>query len=233
MTQPGAGCRAPRRLKPILVYLGEPFVHLLGTFSSGAVPTGFTGNIQAPSNIEAPEDFGLFEAWIEQRFADGRLSARFGLQDLNAEFSALEMTGIFRNDSFGIGPDISQVGASLFPAAQLGLRLKLEAAEAYLQLAAFRGGPGEPHEEGNQLILETEGGGILYAAELGVFPGAAEGGSYRKLALGGWYHTTEYDDFLDRHQAENYGVYFVAERSLTGGVADRGLDAGLDLRAPV
>lgn len=101
---------------------GTVFLYVLGNFGEAA--TGIVGNTRATSNIEAPETIKLYEAWYNQDFAEGKLSLLVGLHDYNSEFNALEYSGGLRHSSFGIEPDISQVGPSIFPTAALATRVK-------------------------------------------------------------------------------------------------------------
>jgi porin len=93
---------------------GRFFFYVLGNF--GDNPSEAVGDIQATSNIEAPETLKLYEAWYEHFFFGEQFTLLGGLHDYNSEFDALEYASLFLNSSFGISPDISQVGPSIFPA---------------------------------------------------------------------------------------------------------------------
>ncbi|RME84424.1 MAG: carbohydrate porin [Zetaproteobacteria bacterium] len=159
------------------------FVH--GVRNHGGDPTGqVIGDLQTASNIEAPDQTILYEAWIEQRFWDGQASVLVGLHDLNSEFYVSEYASLFLNSSFGIGPEISaNVPTSIFPKPGLGARLRVqdEAGDA-LMLGAYDGDPTtralRPKTEGWMFIGEA----ALVWTDLGQ-PGV--------LKLGAWRHTAD------------------------------------------
>jgi porin len=180
--------------------------------NSGGDPTQRTGDLQAASNIEAPNTLKLYEASYEHRFADGRVALLAGLHDMNADFYALEHGGFFLNSSFGIGPDLSQVGPSIFPTTALGARVRIELSDdRYLLSAVYDGVAGDPaNERGTHVQLNT-GDGNFYISEIGVV-GADD--HYYKYAIGAWYHTAEFEDFAGQPQEDNRGFYLLAERDL-------------------
>ena len=67
----------------------------------------------------------MFEAHYEHRFLDDRLGVLVGLHDLNADFYVTEYSGLFLNKSFTIGPELTQIGPSVFPTTAPGIRLRL------------------------------------------------------------------------------------------------------------
>jgi porin len=73
-------------------------------FSGPRFPRGYIA-----SNIETGvKAVRLFEAWVDQEFADGSVSLRAGLYDLNSEFDSLDASSIFISPAHGIGTDFSQ-----------------------------------------------------------------------------------------------------------------------------
>ena len=157
------------------------FVH--GVRDHGHDPSAeVLGDLQTASNIEAPDQLLLYEAWLEARVADGRVGVLAGLHDLNSEFYVSEFASLFLNSSFGIGPEISlNVPASIFPQPGWGalLRVQNEYGNA-LRFGVYDGDPTtraiRRKQEGLMGIAELE----LHWVDLGE-PGV--------LKLGWWKHT--------------------------------------------
>lgn len=70
------------------------------------------GDAQVVSSIDATNAWRLYEAWVEQKWARGRVSLKAGLYDLNSEFDVNETGGLFVNSSHGMGADLAQTGAN-------------------------------------------------------------------------------------------------------------------------
>jgi porin len=189
---------------------GKVLVYFLN--NSGGDPTARTGDLQAATNIEAPNTFKLYEASYEHAFADGRIAVLTGLHDMNADFYALEHAGLFLNSSFGIGPDLSQVSPSIFPTTALGARVRVALTDdVYLLNAVYDGVPGDPANEQGTHVQLNAGDGKFHIAEAGI---AGDDDYYYKVAAGLWYHSAEFEDFGAMPQDENHGFYLLAERDL-------------------
>lgn len=192
---------------------GTFFFYALGTFNTDKFLTEIVGDVQASSNIEAAEAFKLYEAWYEHRFDSENLSFLVGLHDYNSEFNVLEYAGLFTNSSFGIEPDISQVGPSIFPLTSLVGRLKVNLSDNWYAMAAvYDGVPGDPDNPTRTTIKFDQGDGVFTALEAGITKN--ESGDYYKLAVGGWLHTAEVEIFDGNVEDENKGVYLIAEKTL-------------------
>src|ERR1700730_15069128 len=74
----------------------------------GGRPSGFSGDAQGVSSIEAAHEWTLEEAWIQQNLFGNRFSALVGLYDVNGEFYHLHAADLFLNASFGMAPELSQ-----------------------------------------------------------------------------------------------------------------------------
>jgi porin len=191
---------------------GRVLVQALGTF--GDEPSSLAGDLQAFDNIEAGDDLGILEAWVEQSFGD-RTSLLVGYHDLNREFDVIESARELLNSSFGIGPEISQIGPSLFPRTHPGARLEFRPTTgSYVKVAGYSG-------------LECdEGFGDYYTVEsgwlrsgLGAFDGA-------KIAVGAW--SLNLDDAQSTTESIASGGYLLAEATH---VAKSGRTIGAFLRA--
>jgi len=120
-----AGVQVTLRLGRLLGWHGaQLFVFALGTH--GGAPSELVGDVQGVSNLEAPADLKLEEAWLQQNLLDNRLSWLVGRYDLNTEFYRLQSAALFMNSSFGIGPELAQSGVggpSIFPNTAVGTRV--------------------------------------------------------------------------------------------------------------
>ncbi len=112
---------------------GTAFFYLLGL--TGEPPSALVGDLQVTDNIEAPESITVMEAWYEHSFDS--FSLLVGLYDYNSEFNVTSLSDTLLNSSFGIGPDISQVGPSIFPVSSLSLRAKLNLSESSYLMGAI------------------------------------------------------------------------------------------------
>jgi len=179
---------------------GTLFVY--GLRNNGGDPSAnLIGDLQTASNIEAPNQFIVHEAWYEQNFADGMVSILAGLHDLNSEFYASDYASLYLNSSFGIGPELSgNVPASLFPKAALGARIRFAPFEgAYVQAAIYDGDPatrGFKKGEGQMDIVEA---GYTF-----------EDGAYK---AGYWMHTAT-KTFGANTYNNDYGYYALIDQTL-------------------
>jgi porin len=198
---------------------GRFHLHLHQPF--GDDPTTLVGDVQGTSNIEASDQGGVFEAWYEHALLDDRLQLLAGLHDFNADFYALEAAAPFLNSSFGIGPEIAQTGASLYPTAAPGLRLRWSAGGgAYGQLAGYDGVEGP---EGARGPHDAQFGAI----EIGF--ARPDGPLAFKLAVGGWSLDAAFLDPSEQEHRGDDGAYLVAETAWALPGASRRLAAFVQL----
>jgi porin len=159
------------------------------------------GDLQVASNIEAPEQFIVEEAWYEQQWLHGRLSLLAGLRDLNQEFHTSEYGALFINSSFGIAPEISaNVPASIFPQPGWAARIRVRPTPHwYVQAADFDGDPR------TRTLSAHEG--QMWIAETGLI------GPTGRYKLGTWLHTAA--KAYNGHTFPNdYGAYVLADQQL-------------------
>ncbi len=195
---------------------GTFFFYVLGNSRNNRLLTEIVGDFQASSNIEADEALKLYEAWYEHRFANGSVSFLAGLHDYNSEFNVLEYAGLFTNSSFGIEPDISQVGPSIFPiTTSLTGRLKVNPSDnSYVMGAVYDGISGDPDHPTRTAVRLDDGDRIFAALEAGITNSEAGNSDYCKLAVGTWIHTARVELFDGSVNSENKGVYLIAEKTL-------------------
>jgi porin len=192
---------------------GSFFVYVLGDY--GKPPSALTGDSQVLSNIEADNNVKLYQFWYEHSFADGAVQILAGLHDYNSTFYSLRSAGLFSLSSFGIGPETSQVGPSIFPTTATTLLLKLTDGEQYLLLATYDGIPGDPaHPRGTHIMFKKTDG-LFNAAEWGF----TREKDY-KIALGGWKHTAEVENPINGNLSDsNSGFYIIGEKYFTENLA--------------
>jgi porin len=194
------------------------FLYGLGTH--GDNPSRDTGDAQGVSNIAAPQDWKLYECWIQQNLFANRLSLLVGRYDLNTEFYVLQSAGLFMNSSFGIGPEFSQSGQggpSIFPDTAVGARLTVRPLQGLRFQSAVLDGVPVDRPGGVRAIFHAGDGLLLVGevdyligrrAEAGMSPTPTRSSSRRfrigrtasplasagKVALGGWYYTAQFQD---------------------------------------
>lgn len=159
------------------------------------------GDMQGASNISAPDQFIVNEAWFNQDFADGAVAILAGLHNLNSEFYVSTYATVFLNSSFGIGPEFSgNVPVSLFPKSGLGARLRVAPFEnAYVQAAIYDGDPSTRELESAE--------GNLVIAEAGY---EIEGSGYK---IGYWRHSAE-KEYGEKVFDGDYGVYGIIDQQV-------------------
>ncbi|MDZ4376331.1 MAG: carbohydrate porin [Phenylobacterium sp.] len=187
--------------------------------NSGGAPNDLAGTLQGVDNIEvARPRLRLFELWLEQAFAQGRVSARAGLYNLNSEFYANESAGLLIAPSFGIGSELAATGPngpSIFPSTALGARVNAEVGETgYVRAAVLNARSGVVGDPGG--VDWDFGHGVLAVAEAGIDQGPT------RVSAGAWRYSERQDDIrhLDaagapaRRRAQ--GVYALGEQRLFG-----------------
>ena len=216
---------------------------LYGLYNNGHAFSGdLVGDAQTVSNIETGVRAArLYEAWIEQRFADGRASVKVGLYDLNSEFDTSDVGSLSLLSSHAIGPEFAQSGRngpSIFPATSLAIRGDYAIDPSWtLRAAVLDGVPDDPAHPKRTTVMLGHGDGALAIAELS-YSGAAT-----KVSLGYWRYTARFERFTAGAASDgtggrhgNDGAYIVIEGQLTNAGAGendakRGLAAFLQAGA--
>jgi len=148
------------------------FVYGLGLY--GNDPSKNVGDIQAVSNIAAPNDWKLFEAWYQQNFLQQRFSILAGLYDVTSEFDVIRSSSeLFLNGSFGTGPEFATSGIngpSTFPTTSLAIRGQAILSDDFIIRAVLADGvSGTPNDvTGTQVKLDRKDG-LLLATELAYY----------------------------------------------------------------
>lgn len=192
---------------------GKLFIYVLGNY--GKPPSDLTGDLQTLSNIQTDNNLKLYEFWYEHSFANGAVKLLAGLHDYNATFYSLESAGLFTTSSFGIGPEIAQVGPSIFSTTAAAVHLTLAFEHHYLLLATYDGVAGDPDHPQGTHIRFNESDGLFNTMEWGVHYEA-----FYKLALGFWQHTAEVENPVDANFSDsNSGFYLIGEKYFKGDIA--------------
>lgn len=218
---------------------GRLFVY--GLMNHGGSASALAGDAQGVSNIEAPSAARLYEAWIQQSLAGGRLSVLAGRYDLNSEFDHSRTASLFVHSSHGIGAELAASGhngPSIFPVTSLALRVRARVApRVFAQAAVLDGTPGNPPSSAGTAGSRE---GLLFASEVVLLTRAATdrtAGPERerttrrrigrqaalpyehKVALGAWRYTSPFPHVFERDALGNpatrrgsQGVYLLAEQ---------------------
>jgi porin len=105
----------------------------------------YVGNLMPVSNLEALPASRLYEAWVEQKLADGKVAVRAGQLGADAEFVSSSYASLFINGTFG-WPTITASnlpgGGPAYPLATPGVRLGIYPTDQVsLLLGLFNGDP--------------------------------------------------------------------------------------------
>jgi porin len=124
-------------------------IHLNGYQINGTGPSrNLVGNILTISNIEALPSTRLYEAWFEQKLADGKLAIRVGQLTADGQFINSDYAGLFVNGTFGwpglLAANLPS-GGPAYPLATPGVRVKYGASDNMTVTAGlFNGDPAKP-----------------------------------------------------------------------------------------
>jgi porin len=215
-------------------------VFINGFAVRGSQPSSYSGDAQGLSNIQAPSETRLEEAWVQRNFASGRFSVLAGRYDLNSEFYRLKSAGLFLNSSFGIGPEFSQSGPggpSVFPSTAIGTRLTFKpTTDTVLRTAIMDGSPYDRPDGSHGAFRGRDGLLLVVEADLLTRPAPEEERSSArlrigraskslpyesKLAIGVWHYTASFNDLIDvdsngkpaqRHGSS--GAYVLADKPI-------------------
>jgi porin len=126
------------------------------------------GTLQGISNLEAPREWRIYEAWLAHQFGSPRLSVLAGIYDQNAEFSVIPGAGDLLNGAFGLGPEAEnggRAGPSTFPTTELATRIRFEPTPTLYGLLGVS--DGVPGDQGQGRYSLDGGEGALISAEVG------------------------------------------------------------------
>jgi len=192
---------------------GEVFIYVLGNY--GKPPSDLVGDLQTISNIQTNNNLKLYEFWYRHSFAEETVSLLVGLHDYNSTFYSLESSELFTTSSLGIGPDVAQVGPSIFSTTSAAIHLTLSGEHLYFLLATYDGVAGDPAHPRGTHIKFKKSDGLFNAIEGGV-----QYESSYKLAIGAWQHTAEVQNSVDGSFSDsNSGFYIIGEKYFDNNIA--------------
>lgn len=218
---------------------GSAYLALISN-SGGRVNRNEVGSFMGVDNIEAPVNrTGIFEAWLQQSFLDGKASLRAGLYPLDSEFYVTDSSGVFLHPSFGPAPEMADFGSlagpSIYVTSSYGARLRIDPDPAwYAMLAISRGIPSERIDTAGPNISWRKSTGSLLIGEVGFSPvqagllgdyfgPAGDDDDYTpisKVALGAWRYAPRFEQLtaVDANDqpldSRHWGAYLLAEQTV-------------------
>jgi len=121
-------------------------VHANAYLINGSGPSrSWVGNLMAVSDVEALPATRLYEAWLEQKFADGKIALRAGQLGADTEFIVSNYAALVINGTFGwpaiTGADLPS-GGPAYPLATPAVRLGFYPTDKVsLLVGVFNGDP--------------------------------------------------------------------------------------------
>ncbi|MFN8651618.1 MAG: carbohydrate porin [Gemmatimonadales bacterium] len=174
----------------------------------GGNGSDLTGDIQAFSNIDAPDFARMGEVWYQQRLGGDLVRIKVGGVDANSEFAVLDAAGGFLNASGGFSPTV--LGMPTYPTAPLSANLFVTPV-SWLTAGAgiYRGVFGDRPTSADQcrspfLIGEVAAGWSL--------AGLGEG----RVLFGGWRNSGYAPDLDGTWQARPAGWYGAIAQRVSG-----------------
>ncbi len=162
----------------------------------------------------------ISELYYEQSIKDDLLNIKFGKQDANADFQALNTGFEFLNLSFSF---IDNTPMPLFPSQQMGVRTRLKIAEnTYIQNGFY---DGNLTIGANPKSFFTGKNHYFNMTEL--YKETNFKGKEGKYLIGNWIKTGKYEAYNNSSHHNNYGFYAGFEQKLTDRFEDK--SGGLSL----
>lgn len=136
--------------------------------SRGESVSSGVGALQEISNLEAPKEWRLYEAWMEHQVRSPRISILAGVYDINSEFDVVASAGDFLNSSFGFGPEYGLsglAGPSTYPSTGLAARIMVQPLPSFYGLFGLSDAVPGDSDDGPDLPDAHEG--ALLSFEVG------------------------------------------------------------------
>ncbi len=175
-----------------------------------------TGDLQAYSNIDAPDFTALYEVWYQQLLFDGAARIKAGKIDVNADFAFVDNGGEFIHSSPGFSPTIFVLPT--YPDPSFGLMGFVgEGGGLYAGGGVFDGalqegistgtrGPSTLFGDPADLFLIGEAGYVWGDEDDAQLPG--------RIAGGLWHHTGGFATFAGGVEDGTTGLYLVFDQQL-------------------
>lgn len=193
-----------------LVGLDHTRAFVQGYVQIGRDGSGDVGDIQAYSNLDAPNTAQVAEFWLEHEFGGGDLSLKIGKVDANSGFAYLEHGLEFVHSSAGFSPAI--VGFPSYPDPAMSVSMRLEREGWYVAVGMFDGATAEGVPTGRRgpstLFRSDRSNAYFYVAEAG---GIWAGG---RLGAGVYHHTGNFDRFDGGSENGAGGLYILFDQCI-------------------
>ena len=163
--------------------------------------TNNVDNLNVVSGIEADRATRLFELWVQQTLADGRLDVKLGQQSADLEFAISQYGSLLINAGFGWSTLAAldlPAGGPAYPLGALGVRVRARPTEPLtLLLGVFNGSPsglgsGDPqgprNPSGTDFRLQ-DGVFVIGEAEYAINKADGAAGLPGTYKVGGWYNS--------------------------------------------
>ena len=224
-------------LGKLIGWKGGSFL-LSGIYPHGASLTQkYVHDFNGVSSIDAYDSVRLYEVWVQQEFAEGKLSIRLGQLLADTEFFIANSAVLFLNGAFGALPLVSHnFDAPVYPVAAPGARLRWSVSDSIsLQVAVFDGDVGDAstNKHGVDWHLSDEDA-VLALTEIAYINKGAESGLSGIYKLGAFYHRSDTTGHCpDESSHATAGGYFIVDQQLwrKPGTQDQGLSAFLRIGA--
>ncbi len=205
---------------------------------SGIYPHGpsltdnYVHDFNTLSNIDANDSIRLYEMWVQQELADGKVSLRLGQILADAEFFVSDGASLFLNGAFGAIPLVSKnLNAPVFPVAAPGMRVRWAASDSIsVQAGVFDGDAGDAAQENRHGVdwnLNGDNGVLAITEAAYTLNGEKENEGLRGVyKLGAFFQSSQRNEaFPDVPQRADAGGYIVADQQLwrKPGTKDQGL----------
>lgn len=180
----------------------EAFGYVIADQGGGFSET-YVGDVQTLSNIDAPENVALLEAWVKKTNAAQTVTATFGAINLNSVFDANDIGGVFLNSSHGIGADYAQSGPSLFPMTSVGAigEFTLNDQSA-LKIGLFDAVPGDPNDAKTFAAFNySDEEGLHWVVE---YQAITQNNQFK---IGHWQNTVDAERIDGQGKGTNSGTY--------------------------
>lgn len=177
------------------------------------------------SFIEATPATRLFELYLEQSLADGKVTVRAGQIAADSEFIISDGAAAFLNGTWGWPSETASDlpnGGPAYPLATPGIRIAITPHETYgLMAAVFNGDvvddcpPGDDPQRCNSHGLDFPFGDDALIMVEG-FNKFDVRGLPGRIKLGGWLHTGDFENIADPFIVEsgNFGLYAIWDQQI-------------------
>lgn len=169
-----------------------------------------TGAVQRIDGMEThARGLEVYQAWLQQEFFGGGVSALAGVYDATNEFYSTNASDILINNAYGFGTELAATGnhggVAIFPTSAAGARLRLQPMkQLYLQAAVMDGINSAP--ETRQPIRLNGHSSALVIGE-GGYVQMMDKVETAKIAFGAWRYTDQIGSLFQPKEAKERSAY--------------------------